>query len=89
MGKTFKRLLARSKTRAAGRKILGWERRLRRLEEALYESNAYRVREINAAITQRGGTPSQPEADFLASAEDFRRHLTEVLQVNSKEDEQQ
>lgn len=85
--RVFQRLLKQSRTGAAGRKKLGWEKRLRRLEEALLEANALRVREINESCRKDGREPSDSESDFLGSAEDFRRHLTEMLKVSAREED--
>lgn len=85
MARVFQRLLKASKTQKAGLKVLGWDRRLRRLEESLFEANALKVREINQVCGEESREPTDWESDFLGAAEDFRKHLKEVLEVKSDE----
>lgn len=82
MVRVFKRLEKQARSKLAGRKVLGWDKRLRRLEEALLEANALRVREISEICRKESREPTDFEADFLGAAEDFRRHLVSVLEVN-------
>jgi len=77
--RVFKRLEKAAEGRKRTGRVLGWAGRLKKLEEALIELQAFQVRAISQACLESGREPSSQEADFLAAAEDFRAHVVEVL----------
>lgn len=73
MARTFKRLKKDASRRRQTGNVLNWARRLSRLEEALFETNAFLLRSCSRE------DPSPSEKDFMEAAEEFRAHVSEVL----------
>lgn len=67
------------KMRPGAQPLGGLAARVTRLETMLFELNAYIVRIVNAQSGPDG--PEQHDADFLASAEEFRRSLVAELRT--------
>lgn len=83
MAKAFQQLTKRAKARKVRTQTArtNFIARIATLEMMLYESNSRQVRLIHERLKGEDGTisPSEAETDFLQAAEEFRHHLTEVL----------
>lgn len=83
MAKAYQQL--RKRTESRKRRTLtartNFVARIAALEVMLFENNSRQVRLVHERLKTPEGTisPSEAEADFLQAAEEFRQHLTGVI----------